>query len=193
MIKSNVDRSDQYHEISTYEDLIEQITGTNEVLKNVNILFLNCGLNSKRLKESENRLKRSLAELDMKINPLGYRQLDAYGAFISTNNDNLISDHGREMPTSSLALSFPFINGGLDDRGRLYLGDNITGDIILFYQFKLTDKRKNHNKIIIGTSGSGKSHTTKKEIAFHLNLGRTVIAIDPEREYKKLCYFYGGQ
>lgn len=193
LIKSSIDRSEQDHEIYAYEKLIEEIIGNNEVLKNVNILFLNYGLNIKRLKESENYLKKSLFELNMIINPLNYRQLEAYGSFIPTNNDNLLLENGREIPTSALASSFPFINSGLNDVGGLYLGDNTTGDIILFDQFKLTDKRKNHNKIIIGTSGSGKSYITKKEIIFHLNLGRTVIAIDPEREYQELCYFYDGQ
>ncbi|WP_368486179.1 Mbov_0397 family ICE element conjugal transfer ATPase [Spiroplasma sp. DGKH1] len=193
MTKSNVDRSEQAYEINAYEDLIEAITGANEVVKNVDILFLNYGLNMKLLHESEARLKRSLKELDIKVNPLAYRQLEGYSAFLPKAFDPLMEQSGREMPCLTLASSFPFINGGLDDEQGLYLGQNSTNDVIVFDQFKLTDKRKNHNKIIIGTSGSGKSYTTKKEIAFHLNMGRTVIAIDPEREYKDLCLFYDGQ
>ncbi len=85
------------------------------------------------------------------------------------------------------------LNGGLNDYKGLYLGENTTNDAMLFDQFMLNDKRKNHNQIIIGTSGSGKSTLTKKEIAFHLNMGRTVIVIDPEREYQNLCNYYKGQ
>jgi len=75
----------------------------------------------------------------------------------------------------------------------LYLGDNTTNDAMFFDQFLINDKRKNHNQIIIGTSGSGKSTLTKKAIAFHLNMNRTVIVIDSEREYRNLCNYYQGQ
>jgi len=193
MTKSHINRSENNYEINAYQELIEDINGANEVIKNVNILFLNYGTNVKVLKQSQERLKKSLQELDMKINPLSYRQLEAFNAFLPKNYDPLMIKTGREMPCSTIAGAFPFMTGGLNDDKGMYLGYSNIGDTILFDQFKLNEKRKNHNQIIIGTSGSGKSFTTKKIISFHLNMGRTVIVIDPEREYKNLCNYYHGQ
>ncbi|WP_368486924.1 Mbov_0397 family ICE element conjugal transfer ATPase [Spiroplasma sp. DGKH1] len=193
MTKSNVDKSENNYQLEAYENLVESINGAHERVNNVDILFLNYGLNLKTLRQAENRLKILLKDLNIKVDKLTYRQLEAYSALLPQLTDPLMSKIGREMPSESLANSFPLLNGGVYDEKGLYLGVNTTGDTILFDQFKLDDKRKNHNKIIIGTSGSGKSYTTKKEISYHLNLGRTVIAIDPEREYKNICQFYNGQ
>jgi conjugal transfer ATP-binding protein TraC len=193
MTKSNVDKSENNYQLEAYENLVEAINGAHERVNNVDILFLNYGLNLKTLRQAENRLKILLKDLNIKVDKLTYRQLEAYSALLPQLTEPLMSKIGREMPAESLANSFPMLNGGVYDEQGLYLGVNTTNDTILFDQFKLDDKRKNHNKIIIGTSGSGKSYMTKKEIAYHLNLGRTVIAIDPEREYQNICRFYDGQ
>ena len=193
MTKSHINRSENEYELSAYQQLVEDINGSSEIIKNVNILFLNYGINAKVLKQSQTRLKKALRELDMKVNPLHFRQLDAFNAFLPKNYDPLILKIGREIPCATIAASFPFMTGGLNDEQGMYLGQSNISNAILFDPFKLNHERKNHNQIIIGTSGSGKSFTTKKMIAFHLNMGRNVIVIDPEREYKNLCNYYDGQ
>jgi len=189
--KSHVNRSENNYEVESYQQLIEDINGASEMIKNVNV-FLSYGTDFKTLKQAQTRLKKSLQELDMKINPLVYQQLEAFNALLPKNYDPLIIKTGREMPCATIAAAFPFMTGGLNDK-RMYLGQNNFGDVILFDPFKLDHKRKNHNQIIIGTSGSGKSFTTKKMIVFHLNMGRNVIVIDPEREYKTLANYYHDQ
>jgi len=193
MNRNNVDKSAFSYEIQAYEALNDCINGANEVIKNVNISFLSYGTTYPLLKESQARLTKNLKELDIKINPLRYRQLLGYSTMLPKLSDPLMHHYGREIPAGTLASAWPMINSGLNDHQGLYLGTNNTGDNIIFDQFCLNDKRKNHNQIIIGTSGSGKSFFTKKEIVFHLNMGRVVITIDPEREYQNLCHQYDGQ
>lgn len=193
MTKSHINRSENNYEIEAYQQLIEDINGASEIIKNVNILFLSYGTDFKTLKQAQARLKKALQEMDMKINPLSYRQLEAFNGFLPKNYDPLIMKIGREMPCATIAAAFPFMSGGLSDERGMYLGQSNIADSILFDPFKLDSKRKNHNQIIIGTSGAGKSFTTKKMIAFHLNMGRNVIVIDPEREYQKLANYYCGQ
>lgn len=193
MTKSHINRSENNYEIEAYQQLVEDINGANEIIKNVNILFLNYGTNLKTLNQSQIHLKKSLQELEMKVNPLIYRQLEAYDAFLPKNFDPLIIKIGREMPCSTIAAAFPFMTGGLNDVKGMYFGQGTITDAILFDPFKLDSKRKNHNQIIIGTSGSGKSFATKRIISFHLSMGRNVIVIDPEREYKNLVKHYHGQ
>lgn len=193
MNRNNVDKSAFSYEIQAYEALNDSINGANEIIKNVNISCLSYGTNIQLLKEAQARLTKNLKELDIRINPLKYRQLLGYTSILPNLDDPLINNYGREIPAGTIAGSWPMINSGLNDTKGLYLGTNNTGDNMIFDQFLLNDKRKNHNQIIIGTSGSGKSFFTKKEIVFHLNMGRTVITIDPEREYKNLCHKYKGQ
>lgn len=190
--KSNMTNKEVEYQINAYEALSDNIAGGNEVVKNVNLLFLSYGTDLNTLNEARARLKNAL-KLDMTENPLAYRQLLGFSAILPKPNDPLIFKNGREMPCWTLASSFPLLNGGLTDKKGLYLGDNTTNDAMFFDQFLINDKRKNHNQIIIGTSGSGKSTLTKKAIAFHLNMNRTVIVIDSEREYRNLCNYYQGQ
>lgn len=193
MTKSHINRSENNYEIEAYQQLIEEINGANEIIKNVDVLFLSYGTNLKVLKQAQARLKKSLQEMDMKFNSLMYRQLDAFNGLLPKNYDPLLMKFGREMPSATLAAAFPFMTGGLNDEKGMYLGQSNIADPIVFDPFQLDQKRKNHNQIIIGTSGAGKSFTTKKMIAFHLNMGRNVIVIDPEREYQNLAKFYQGQ
>lgn len=191
LIKDNVASNKNNYEVSAYQKLIADINGDNEVVKNVNILFLNYGINLKILKQRQTKLKQSLKELNMKLNPLFCQQLDALNDFLPKTNGLL--KYGQEMPCETIAFSFPFLSSSLEDECGMYLGQTNLCETVLFDQFKLDNKRKNHNQIIIGTSGSGKSFATKKMISFHVNMNRKVIVIDPEREYKKLAEFYHGQ
>lgn len=60
------------YQINAYEALSDNIAGGNEVVKNVNLLFLSYGTDLNTLNESRARLKNALKELDMTENPLTY-------------------------------------------------------------------------------------------------------------------------
>jgi type IV secretory pathway VirB4 component len=97
------------------------------------------------------------------------------------------------MPCSTIAASFPFLNQSLSDSQGLFLGFNTTGNQVFFDERIRNAERKNSNQVIIGTSGSGKSFLSKKEINFQITVGTKVIILDPEREYRDLCRYYKGQ
>jgi len=59
-------------------------------------------------------------ELNMKINPLPYQQLDSLNSFLPKASDPLMMTCGQEMPCAAIAISFPFLSSGLrDDRGNV--------------------------------------------------------------------------
>ncbi|WP_338955157.1 Mbov_0397 family ICE element conjugal transfer ATPase [Spiroplasma endosymbiont of Polydrusus cervinus] len=192
MTKSYVNTNENNYELETYYHLIDEVNGGGELLKNVNILFLNYGTNKKTLSQAQVRLTKALKEMDIKVNPLWYQQFNGLKGFIPYNNKIIIKKYGREMPTSTLAASFPFIDSGLYDKKGAWLGTNNMGNVVLWDQFKITSKRTNHNMFILGTAGMGKSFTMKKMINHHIKMGRKVIVIDPEREYQELCKYYDG-
>ena len=98
----------------------------------------------------------------------------------------------RGLTTSSTAIFIPFITQELFQRGAaLYYGLNaLSSNMILCDRKRL----KNPNGLILGTPGSGKSFTAKREItnAF-LITDDDIIICDPEAEYYPLVRRLHGQ
>ncbi len=97
-----------------------------------------------------------------------------------------------EMPSIALACGFPFHSEVHKDEGGNYLGYTNSGNNVFFNPWIRNSMRQNSNIIILGTSGAGKSTTSKKLIKDQVIFGTKVFAIDPEREYKKLCESLNG-
>lgn len=96
----------------------------------------------------------------------------------------------RNMDTTSLATTFPFVSSDLsDDRGIMYGINEHNGSLVIFDRFSMP----NYNSIVLATAGAGKSYLVKLESIRSLMFGAEVIIVDPENEYRDLCEAYGGQ
>ena len=98
----------------------------------------------------------------------------------------------RGLTTSSVAIFVPFISQELFQGGEaLYYGLNATsGNMILADRKQL----KTPNGLILGTPGSGKSFSAKREILnVFLVTKDDIIICDPEAEYFPLVHRLGGQ
>ncbi len=116
-----------------------------------------------------------------------YQQLDALKSILPRAQNNL--SHQRNLDSSSLALTFPFMSSDfVQPSGVLYGINKSNSSLVMVDRFSLP----NANSIIFAQSGSGKSYLTKVEIIRQLNDGTKVIVIDPEGEYKKLTESLGG-
>ena len=90
----------------------------------------------------------------------------------------------RNMNTSPLSTTFPFVSASLtSDDGILYGLNRHNNSLIIFDRFKLP----NANSVVFATSGAGKSYAVKLEILRTLMFGTDVIVIDPENEYEALA------
>ena len=67
------------------------------------------------------------------------------------------------------------------------MGNNIYNNSLIFIDRYNTNKYKNANMCIFGTSGAGKSFCTKTIILRNVLLGIEQYIIDPEREYTELA------
>lgn len=95
----------------------------------------------------------------------------------------------RNMNTSPLSTTFPFISSELTSNDGILYGINRHNEsLIIFDRFTL----ENANSVVFAKSGAGKSYTIKLEILRYLMLGTDVIVIDPENEYRPLCETVGG-
>ena len=96
----------------------------------------------------------------------------------------------RNMDTTSLAMTFPFITSSLTmSEGILYGVNQSDSSLVIFDRFSL----ENANMVVLGKSGGGKSFMIKLEVMRQLMIGTDVIIIDPENEYRNVCQKFGGE
>lgn len=95
----------------------------------------------------------------------------------------------RNMDTTSIATTFPFVSSELTmDKGIMY-GINLANkSLVIFDRFEM----ENANSIVFAKSGAGKSYVVKLEALRSLMLGTEIIIIDPEQEFELLCEAVGG-
>lgn len=116
-----------------------------------------------------------------------YQQLPALQSILPRSED--LINQKRNLDSSSVALSFPFMSSELvQESGILYGINKSNNSLVILDRFSL----HNANSITFAQSGSGKSYASKVEILRQLMQGTKVIVIDPEREYKLLSKSVNG-
>ena len=98
----------------------------------------------------------------------------------------------RGLTTSSVAIFVPFTTCELFQRGEaMYYGLNALSNNLIMANRK---ELKNPNGLYLGTPGSGKSFSAKREIVnVFLTTKDDIIISDPEAEYFPLVNRLGGQ
>ncbi len=98
----------------------------------------------------------------------------------------------RNVLTNGLVATYPFISSAIFDEEGIFIGTNIYNNSLVFIDRYNTQKYKNANICIFGTSGAGKSFYTKLLILRNRLLRIEQYIIDPDREYGNLCNALGG-
>ena len=106
---------------------------------------------------------------------------------IMENNKRIKNAAKRNVLTSGLLATYPFISSNIFDSNGIFVGKNIYNNSLVFIDRYNTEKYKNANMCIFGTSGAGKSFYTKLLILRYRLLGIKQYIIDPDREYHNLC------
>ena len=139
---------------------------------------------------------RSLAaSLLLDCKPTTYRSLQGWITSLPMGLD--LIGMRRTFDTSALSAAFPFTSPDLPPpnptsvgtpSGVLY-GFNIGSQGLVHHDRFALD---NHNSVILGRSGAGKSYLVKLELLRSLYRGIEVHVIDPEDEYARLAAAVGG-
>lgn len=175
--------------------LLQKIDQEQENVFFVTISIMIYASDMESLDKKTKRVLSALAGSKMKGRTIIFKQEEAllaaspYGIC-----PQFIKDIGsRNMPSSTVAGSFPFSASNLNDGTGFVFGKDADGGIILLDTWLRGGDRTNSNWTILGVPGVGKSTAVKHIFLNEYSLGTKIIMIDPEREYRDLCKNVGGK
>ena len=194
-VRSGYDMDIIPSDLATYgtdaKALLRDLQSQNERMFLVTFLVVNTG---KSVREVESRVFQtsSIAQQNnCNLVRLSYQQEQALMSCLPLADNQIAIERG--LTTSSTAIMMPFkTHELLQTEGEpLYYGMNPKSKNMIMADRKLL---KNPNGIFLGTPGSGKSFSSKREIAnVFLLTEDDIIICDPETEYAPLVHKLGGQ
>ena len=158
-------------------------------------IYINTYANSiKELEQILNKIEGILQSKGLQTRRAYFRQEEGYKACLPLmeNNKLLKEVSKRNILTQGIVATYPFISSAIFDEKGIFVGTNIYNNSLIFVDRYNTNKYKNANMCIFGTSGAGKSFYTKLLILRYRLLGIEQYIIDPEREYNNLCENLSG-
>lgn len=171
------------------EELLEDVMNKNQRLFLTNVAILLMNDDKQKLDEQTETIKSTARKYLCQIGTLNYQQEEGLNSVLPLGLNSLYVD--RCLTTEATAVFIPFSSQEITQNGGMYYGLNaISKNLIIFNRKTL----KNQNGFILGTPGSGKSFSAKREVInSFLNAGDDVLIIDPEREYINLVKNFGGE
>ena len=171
--------------------LLKELQSQNERMFLITFLVMNTGRTEQELENNVFQAQSIAQKHNCNLRRLDYQQ--EQGLMSSLPLAQNLIEIQRALTTSSTAIFVPFTTQELFQDGpeALYYGLNALSNNLIMVDRK---KLKNPNGLILGTPGSGKSFSAKREItnAF-LVTDDDVIICDPEAEYTALVTKLKGQ
>ena len=182
-------------DLATYgaeaKKLLQDLQSRNERMFLVTFLVLNTADNPRQLGNNVFQASSIAQKYNCQLTRLDFQQEEGLMSALPLGL-NLIEIQ-RGLTTSSTAIFVPFTTQELFQNGKeaLYYGINALSNNLIMVDRKLL---KNPNGLILGTPGSGKSFSAKREIAnCFLLTNDDIIICDPEAEYAPLVERLHGQ
>ena len=190
--ESNENRQDMDIAAFTYNDakyIRREMQINNEDLYFLYLYIIIYDKDFKKLEYFLNKIEGITQSKGIKTRRANFRQEEIYLATlpIMENREIIKQASRRNVLTSGLLATYPFISSTIFDEDGIFIGTNIYNNSLVFIDRYNTQKYKNANICIFGTSGAGKSFYTKLLILRYKLLGIKQYIIDPEREYVNLC------
>ena len=170
--------------------LLEDLQSRNERMFLVTVLVMNMAGNKSKLENNVFQASGVAQKYNCALRRLDYQQEQGFVSSLPLGLNQINIQRG--LTTSSTAIFVPFTTQELFMGGEaLYYGLNALSNNLIMADRK---KLKNPNGLILGTPGSGKSFSAKREITNAFLITTDDIAIiDPEDEYSPLVRRLGGQ
>ena len=194
-VRSGYDMDIIPSDLATYgkdaKSLLKELQSQNERMFLLTMLIMNTGRTPQELDTNVFQASSIAQKHNCNLRRLDFQQENALMSSLPLSS-NLINIR-RALTTSSTAIFVPFTTQELFQSGKesLYYGLNALSNNLIMVDRKAL---KNPNGLILGTPGSGKSFSAKREIAnAFLVTDDDVIICDPEAEYTALVQKFNGQ
>ncbi|MEI7579118.1 MAG: DUF87 domain-containing protein [bacterium] len=142
----------------------------------------------KELLEYDQKFQDETGDIEFTFNTYTFGQQKILDCVMPLAQDSV--KENSILQTSAVANMLPFLTRNLNDPTGIFIGTNhYNSSLVLIDLFKA----RNANMNIFGTSGSGKSVTSKIIMERLVLRGVQIIILDPEGEYGKLAKSLGGE
>ena len=182
-------------DLATYgaeaKKLLSDLQSRNQRMFLVTFLILNTADNKRQLDNNFFQTNSIAQKYNCSITALDYQQEEGMVSSLPLGLNQIEIQRG--LTSSGVAIFVPFTTQELfqDSPEALYYGINALSNNIIMVDRKLL---KNPNGLILGTPGSGKSFSAKREIAnVFLVTNDDIMICDPEGEYFPLVQRLEGQ
>lgn len=193
-VRSGYDMDILPSDLATYggeaKRLLDDLQSRNERMFLVTVVFLNTAKTKQELDSAIFQTAGVAQKYNCALRRLDYLQEEGLMSSLPLGVNHLPIK--RALTTTSTAIFVPFTTQELFMPGEsIYYGLNALSNNMIMVDRK---KLKNPNGLILGTPGSGKSFSAKREItnAFFVTKDDIIIG-DPEGEYYPLVHALGGQ
>ena len=173
------------------QKLLEALESQNERMFLLTFIIMNTGKTPEELENNILQASGVAQTYSCDLWRLDWQQEKALTASLPLGDDMIHTD--RIMTTSSFSILIPFTTQELFQKtgNPIYYGINAVSNNIIMADRKFLTAP---NGLILGSSGSGKSFSAKREIYFvYLTTDDDIMVCDPESEYSPLVTALGGQ
>ena len=194
-VRSGYDMDIIPSDLATYgteaKKLLQDLQSRNERMFLLTFTVLNIADNKQQLDNNVFQASSIAQKYNCALAKLDFRQEEGLVSSLPLGLNQIEIQRG--LTSSSVAIFVPFTTQELFQKGKeaLYCGLNALSNNLIMVDRKLL---KNPNGLILGTPGSGKSFSAKREIAnVFLVTEDDIIICDPEAEYGPLVERLNGQ
>ena len=182
-------------DLATYGEeakkLLQELQSRNERMFLMTFLLLNTANTKQQLDNNVFQANAIAQKYNCVLKKLDFQQEEGLMSCLPLGYNQIGIQRG--LTTSSVAIFVPFTTQELFQNGKeaLYCGLNALSNNLIMVDRKAL---KNPNGLILGTPGSGKSFSAKREIAnVFLVTDDDIVICDPESEYGPLVEHLHGQ
>ncbi len=171
--------------------LLQDLQSRNERMFLMTFLVVNTADSQRQLDNNVFQASSIAQKHNCQLVRLDFQQEEALMSSLPLGLNQI--DIQRSLTTSSTAIFVPFTTEELFQSGKeaLYYGLNALSNNLIMVDRK---RLKNPNGLILGTPGSGKSFSAKREMLnVFLVTDDDILIADPEAEYYPLVQRLGGQ
>jgi conjugal transfer ATP-binding protein TraC len=175
-------------EVNDIEQLISSLLNEGQRVFDVGIYVTLSSSNQEDLIQICKQFEDVIGRLDIRFDPATFRQKLALPSVLPFANDTL--HETIQLQTRATVELLPFLTSSTSEASGFYIGTSRSHQnaLVIFDPFQA----RNANILILGTSGSGKSVTSKSLLLKFVMRGIQCIVLDVEGEYTSICKKCGG-